>query len=369
MNIGIDARFFGPKAGGGGLGRYVEQLVRGLEAADAEHQYVIFLKPEAQAECQFTNPRFKKRLAPIPWYTIKEHLFLAPLIDREKLDLVHFPHWNVPIGIKTPFIVTIHDLILLEEPMSSRASTRHPISYAIRHFLFRIILGRAIERSVKIIAVSQYTKDAIRRFFPKTPAEKICVIHEGVTPMPSAPASETLATTPYLLHVGNAYPHKNLDFLVRAFAKFHTIHPEFTLVLAGRDDFFLNRLKSETKNPHVRFVFDPTDADLANLYQHASLLVFPSRTEGFGLPALEAMAFGLPVICSNGGSLPEIVGQAALFFDPANESELISQIETAIQHPQIRERLIGDGRRQAAKYSWKKMVQETQQLYVWRKKT
>jgi len=368
MNIGIDARLFGPEIGGGGLGRYVEQLVTGLDAVEQQHGYVIFLKPENREKCRLTNPRFEKRTVPIHWYTLKEQLFFGRIIDQEGLDLVHFPHWNVPFNVKTPFIVTIHDLILLEEPFSSRASMRHPFSYLIRHFLFRQILKRAIERSVRIIAVSEYTKNAILRFFPKTPAEKITVIYEGITPLVSTLSQEPLIQTPYFLYVGNVYPHKNLEFLIRAFAKFQTIHPELTLVIAGRNDFFLNRLKQETTNTHIRFFPNPTDVDLAHLYQHATLFVFPSKTEGFGLPPLEALSHHLPVVASTGGSLPEILGNSALYFSPKDLEEAVSAMEKGYTNQAARTALISNGDQRITHFSWQTMIEETRNLYVWRNK-
>lgn len=369
MRIGIDARMFGAKTGGG-IGRYVEQLVSGLQEIDTQNQYVIFLKPENAEACRLTNPRFEKRVIPIRWYTIKEQIRLGPMMDREQLDLIHFPHWNVPMTLKTKFIVTVHDLILLEEPLSTKATTRHPLVYLLKYALYRKVIARTIRRAEKIIAVSKYTKTAILRFFPKTKEEKIHVIYEGVVKLPETASPTAPMQNPFLLYVGSAYPHKNLQFLIRAFKKIHATRPDLSLVLAGHDDVFYARLQKETRDDHIQFFLDPSDADLSSLYQNASAFVFPSKTEGFGLPPLEAMAFNLPVVCSNGGSLPEIVGNAALFFDPKNESDLISQIKIALSDEHVRQRLVEEGRRQRAKYSWSTMVQETKDLFeIWRKET
>ncbi|MBI4435155.1 glycosyltransferase, partial [Candidatus Uhrbacteria bacterium] len=244
MRIGIDARMLGPNVGGGGLGRYVEELVHELGQLDHKNRYVLFLKQENVGT---TSMKAEKRLADAHWYTLKEQLVMPRLIDREKLDLVHVPHWNVPLLMRTPFVVTIHDLILLEEPRSAKATTRHPLVFLFKRLAYRIVLRSALRRARAIIAVSQYTKSSILTHFPWVPAEKIHVVYEGLTRFPESldPLSPSRPAGPYFLYVGNAYPHKNLESLLHAFSFFHKLHPKVRLVLAGRNDLFYERLKKE----------------------------------------------------------------------------------------------------------------------------
>lgn len=359
---------YGPSVGGGGLGRYVEQLVCELDKLHAKHRYVLFLKKE---NMEAAPDRFEKILANIHWYGLSEQIRLPKLIDQQKLNLVYFPHWNVPLRIKTPFVVTIHDLILLEEPLSARATTRHPFVYKAKYALFRHVLSHAIRSSRAIIAVSNYTKHSIMQHFPDVPAQKIHVVYEGMTRFPAQnPESPTLELphAPYFLYVGNAYPHKNLESLLHAFSFFHKLHPDVHLVLAGRGDIFYQRLRRELDEIEiprsiVTFVMDPTDAELARLYAHATLYLFPSRCEGFGLPPLEAMSFGVPVIASSASCLPEILGQAALYFSPDDIEEMVKVMEQALDDQGLREEMIRRGHTQVTQYSWERMAREIQNIY------
>ena len=375
MNIGIDARMYGPHVGGGGLGRYVEQLVRHLEEIDQDNRYVLFLKPENINQCPANHARITKRETNIHWYTLREQWSLAKQMDAESLDLIHFPHWNVPLGLKTPFVVTIHDLILLEEPFSARATTRNPFIYAIKYALFRRVLAHGIRRAKKIITVSEYTKQSIQKFFPDVHAEKIHVIYEGVTafvdmekqePRTSQPTSPP---APYFLYVGNAYPHKNLEALLHAFSFFHKLHPEVSLVFAGRQDVFYDRLKQELReidvpSDRVHFIMNPSDHELRTLYHQAALYLIPSRLEGFGLPPLEAMREGIPVAASRRGSLPEILGDAAVYFSPDDIEEMVRVMEQVLLDLPLRETMVKKGQEQVKRYSWERMAQETLMVYL-----
>ncbi|PJE76936.1 hypothetical protein COV05_01960 [Candidatus Uhrbacteria bacterium CG10_big_fil_rev_8_21_14_0_10_48_16] len=367
MRIGIDTRMLGPTVGGGGLGRYVEELSHELLQLDHKNRYVLFLKKEnfesIQGDCE-------KRLADVHWYTAKEQLVLPKLIDQEGLDLIHFPHWNVPLRLRTPFVVTIHDLILLEEPRSAKATTRHPLIYALKYQAYRFVLRSALKRSRAIIAVSEYTKSAILNHFPWVPSEKIHVVYEGITNLSSLqPSNTSPKNAPYFLYVGNAYPHKNLESLLHAFSFFHKIHPEVQLILAGRDDLFYQRLKKELSEIDVHpeavtFVLNPTDQELADLYRNATLYLFPSRSEGFGLPPLEAMSFGVPVAAARRTSLPEILGEAALYFDPDDIEDMVATMEQALTDKPLREHLTQKGHEQIKRYSWKTMADKILEIYA-----
>ncbi|KKW33411.1 MAG: Glycosyl transferase family protein [Candidatus Uhrbacteria bacterium GW2011_GWA2_52_8d] len=321
------------------------------------------------------------------WYTLKEQIIAPHIIDREHLDLVHFPHWNVPLLLRTPFIVTIHDLILLEEPRSAKVTTRHPLVFFLKRLAYRNVLRSSLKRSRAIIAVSQYTKSSILTHFPWVPAEKIHVVYEGLTnlhqtppclplsrggelevPPPSQGGARGGRVRPYFLYVGNAYPHKNLESLLHAFSFFHKLHPDVRLVLAGRNDIFYERLKKELAQidvapEAVEFTLNPSDADLANLYRGATLYLFPSRSEGFGLPPLEAMSFGVPVAAARRTSLPEILGDAALWFNPDDIQEMVSVMETALVNNPLRDSLVNKGFEQIKRYSWTTMTREILKIY------
>lgn len=338
----------GPSVGGGGLGRYVEQLLKELPNVDKKNRY-FSLQP------------------PIPWYTLKEQLLLPRFIDRKKLDLVHFPHWNVPLTLKTPFVVTIHDLILLEEPRSARATTRHPFIYALKYLGFKRVLAHAIHASKKIIAVSETTKSDILKHFPDIHPEKIVVIYEGVTPLASPTSSASPTSFPFLLYVGNAYPHKNLSVLLEAFQLIHQRIPALHLIFAGRDDQFSRHLEQQAQKSrsasHFSFIRNPSDEQLGDLYRHAELYVFPSRIEGFGLPPLEAMRMGTPVACSDIPSLREILGEAACYFPPNDPKHIADTIVSLLNDQTRKQTLIQKGNEQIKRYNWTRMAEQTVRVY------
>ena len=222
IKIGIDARFFGPKQKG--LGRYVQKLVENLEKVNSTNKFVIFLRKENWDEYKPTNSNFKKVLADYKWYGLKEQIFMPFKIRKSGIDLMHFPHFNVPIFCFKPFIITIHDLILKKFP-TSRASTLTPFLYSLKNLAYKIVIFSAVKRAKKIIAVSNYTKKDVLKYF-KINKDKIEVIYEGVS---SQSRSDLFGVTFLqkrlhqkgltLLYVGNAYPHKNLERLILAFDK------------------------------------------------------------------------------------------------------------------------------------------------------
>ena len=363
MQVGIDARMFGPAVGGGGLGRYVEELVRELGKLSHKHRFVLFRKSVVGSQ----RSDFRTVVTNVHWYTLREQLVIGRLIDREHLDLVHFPHWNVPLFLRTPFVVTIHDLILLEEPRSAKATTRHPFVYALKYAAYKVILKNALTKSRAIIAVSAYTKSSILKFFPQIPESKIHVVYEGVTIFPSPPHPPLPPHPPSLLYIGNAYPHKNLSTLLTAFSQFRESHPDVKLILAGRGDVFFKHLQEEAANLNlsnsVEFVLNPSDQDLADLYRQASLYIFPSRCEGFGLPPLEAMSFNVPVVASNSSSLPEILGDAAVYFDPRDPHRIAETLSHVFDNTLLQDELRKKGLEQIKRYSWKRAAEQTLAVY------
>ncbi len=378
MNIGIDARLYGPKWGGGGLGRYVEELVTELQRIESEHRYVLFVKPENAEACKITNPRFEKVVVDAHWYTLKEQLLMPKAIKKAGVDMMHYPHWNVPIFSKVPFVVTIHDLILLDDPTSAKATTLGPIRYAIKRLGYHAVLGHAIEKSKKVIAVSRATKESILRHF-NIPAEKIQVIYEGVMGSglesgiqeqqapPKFPIPD-LTPSPYFLYVGSAYPHKNLENLLRAFAFFVKPYPDTKLVLVGSPSVFYDNLRKKVLEigiPEDRVVFTGfvTNDALSDLYAGASLYVFPSRFEGFGLPPLEAMSNGTPVAASSMGSLPEVLAEAALYFNPDDVEEMSRVMEQGLTNETLRAEMKKRGKEHVKKFSFQTMAKETVRVY------
>lgn len=371
QRIGIDARFYGPI--GKGLGRYTQEIVDNLIKIDTTNEYVIFLYKENFQEFDCDGVRIKKVLLNIRWYTLAEQILFPFYIWREKLDLMFFPHFNVPILTPKKYIITIHDLILTKFP-TVRATTLSPWLYRIKDLAYRITIRLAVWRAKKIIAVSEYTKkDLIDNF--RLDEKKITVTYEGVANLSKNRDSlfaEKLnnnqvlekykISKPFLMYVGNSYPHKNLDGLVDIFPEILRQYPDMKLILVGKEDYFYARIKKYTEskglyqkddnNSKIIFPDYVPDKDLEILFKNAVAYVFPSKYEGFGLPPMEAMAKGCPVVSSNASCLPEILGEAAIYFDPENKNEMIAQINKIITDENLRAELIKKGYEQAKKYNW-----------------
>lgn len=369
MKVGIDARLFGPHVGGGGIGRYVEELVKCLAQQSYGHRYVLFVKPEARKFVPSAS-HFTIREADVHWYGIREQLVMPRLIDREGLDLVHVPHWNVALGMRTPFLTTIHDLILLEEPRSARATTLPAPLYTLKYAGYKTVLSHAVRKSQAIITPSAYVKGSLLTRFPHLESEQVHVIHEGVTPLTSVTDTlpPALADQPYFLCVGNAYPHKNLESVIHAFSFFTQEHPDVRLVFAGRQDRFRDRLREEVEDvgiaaDRVVFLDAPSDAMLAALYAHTALYLYPSRSEGFGLPPLEAMAAGAPVAAARSSSLPEILGEHVSYFAPDDIERMVELMEEAIISPASAATLEA-ARAYTHRYTWNDMAAKTAALYT-----
>lgn len=383
MRIGIDARFYGSV--GKGLGRYTEKLIEHLEAIDMENEYVVFLRRENFHEYRPKNRRFQKALAQYPWYGFSEQFFFPLLLLSFRLDLVHFPHFNVPFLYPKKFVVTIHDLILLRYPTLKNTTHTAPF-YRIKFACYRFVIAQAIRRAAHIITVSRFTREDIVSRYPRARG-KISVTYEAADPWCRflAPAEKRKLflrlgllsaaeagvsgrsvrdiLPAYLLYVGNAYPHKNLEALLRAASVF----PAHQFVLVGKEDYFYARLKRTTEERGLRnviFAGFVDDQALGTLYRYAACYIFPSLYEGFGLPPLEAMAYGLPVLSSDRGSLPEVLGAAARYFDPQAEGSLEKELQAILSSPAVRQKLAERGYQQGRRYSWDAMAAATLALYT-----
>ena len=360
MKIGIDARLYGTKHRG--LGRYVKKLVDGLLEYDKKNKYVIFLSKDNFDE--FNNSKAKKVLLDARWYSLKEQFLVPKIIKKEKLDLVHFPHFNVPLFFSDKYIVTFDDLIINHFP-SSRSTTLPKWQYKIKLWGYKTILKHAVKTSKKIIVPTNFVKKDILSYY-QVPAEKIEVTYEGYflkdKHQPTA-INHFNISKPYLLCVGAAYPHKNLERLVNVFKEFNSSN-KFQLVLVGWQDYFYKRLKKIVKDyKDIIFTGYVSESELSGLYAKAVAYIYPTLHEGFGLPAIEAQAHSLPVVSSNTSSLPEVLADSAIYFNPKNDLEIKKSIEQVIADDKLRKILIAKGRENIKRFSWQKMIKETHNLY------
>lgn len=353
MKIGIDARNDGT-----GVGRYTFSLIRELAKLDRENDYVLFLNRERFAAYPAPGPNFRTVEAGIPWFTLREQLLLPRLVERERLDLMHYPHVTVPLLSTTPFVVTIHDLNYLGTAA---------VSSPVRRAGYRVELAKA-RRARRLIAVSEHTRDTLVRALGVDRA-RVAVTYEAAD-APGAVAPDTAVLErhgldePFLLYVGAAYPYKNLARLIEAFAR---VGGDHRLVLAGDHEEFgaALRAQADAAGLAARVVFPGpvTEAELAALYGAALAFVFVSLSEGFGLPGLEAMAAGLPVVAARAGSLPEVYEDAARYCDPLDVDSIAAALRDVVGDEELRARLVVLGGRRAGEFSWARTAEQTLAVY------
>jgi len=274
---------------------------------------------------------------------------LGAALWRRKPALFFSPGYNSPMGWHCPFVFTIHDLNHLHVTVNSNAAKR---AY------YRYVMLPACHKAASVLTGSEYAKNEIREW-AKLEEDKIVAVRYGVGLPFGASGGRRNLGYPYLLYVGNRKPHKNLARLLRAFA-ISGVRRSVRLVLTGsRDSEISAQIESQGLNGDVTFVGVPEDEQLADLYRGAEALVFPSLYEGFGLPALEAMACGVPVLTSKVCALPEVVGDAAVLVDPSDVEAIADGIHRLTEDNTLREELRRKGLKRARQFSWDKTARLT----------
>jgi glycosyltransferase involved in cell wall biosynthesis len=361
MKIGIDARFWQET----GVGRYIRNLVFELEKINSPHTFVLFAKKDQVKEIEkaISKEKFRVVGTDIHWHSLKEQVLFSQVLQKEKLDLMHFPYFSVPIMYKGPFVVTIHDLINHHFP-TGEASTLPAPFYRLKFTSYKYVIATAAKKAKKIIAVSYATRNEIVDHL-HIPESKVIVTYEGVDPLVAKENHDSKDYGNYFLHVGNVYPHKNAKRLVDAF-EFVT-GDDNKLLFVGKKDFFMNKLEDYVKARNidrVEFLGFVPDSELVGLYRHALATVVPSLMEGFGLPVLEAMANKSLVLASDIPSLREIGRDACLYVDPLNITSLSAKMQHIIKEdPKEFEPLKVKGVQIAKEFSWHTMAEATLQLY------
>jgi glycosyltransferase involved in cell wall biosynthesis len=312
---------------------------------------------------------FRAVLEPSPNYSLREQAHIPYVLMRERPDVYHAPHYVLPPLVPCRSVVTIHDTIHLNFPQY--LPNRGAYAYA------RALMWAAARRSDRILTVSESSKRDIVRYFGVPPG-KVVVIYNALDERFSAePRPEEIARVRerfqldhgFVLYVGNIKPHKNLVRLIEAFDGLRREgFDELKLLIIG-DEITkwpaLRRAVHKYKlHKHVRFLGFQSDETLAILYRLAAVFVFPSLYEGFGLPPLEAMASGTPVVTSNLSSLPEVAGDAALLVDPYDVGAIRGAIRRVLTEPALREELRQKGLARAKEFSWEQSVARTRQIYL-----
>lgn len=359
--ICIDARLWGTK--NTGPGRYTQELINHLPK-DAAYRVLLIVSPENQNHPDLLA--FPKVVARHHPYSFLAQLEMGFIGLKFRPDLLHSTHFTVPLFWPGKVIVTIHDLI--KHYSRGRASTtRNSYYYWIKYLAYRFNVWFAVHRSSHILVPSKYWADRLVQLYHLNPAN-ITVTYEGVSSGFLNTADSAIDIPdhqPYVLHVGNVYPHKNILTVIEAIK---ILNGQVLLILVCPRTVFLAKLNQQIDRLEVKKwvrIFNYlSDTDLQALYRSSLAYVFPSFIEGFGLPGLEAMAAGSVVLASNSSCLPEIYGSAALYFDPHRPQEIVDLINRLRTEPGLRQKMLSAGKSQLKKYSWAKMAKLTWTNYL-----
>ena len=363
MRIGIDARLVHYRSAG--ISQYTLHLVEQLAAIDEEDQFTVF-QSRHDPSTLVDRPNFRRRSLWTPPHHRLEQILLPLELAAVDLDVLHSPDFIPPFRRNCKSVITVHDLNFL---LFRDFLTPESASYYGQ-------IDQAVRKCDHIIAVSHSTKRDIVRL-TGAPEDKITVVHEAAHPS-YRPLDRSAARRrvgeqfdldrPFVLFVSTIEPRKNVPTLLRAFRRLlDDYRPEVDLVLAGEegwlfDDVF-ELVQELSLNGRVRFLGQVATEDLIALYNAAQLLVHPALYEGFGLPPLEAMACGTPVVASNTSSLPEVVGDAALLVDPAEADEMTVAIWRLLSDDALRRQMRDKGLKRARLFSWRRAAKETLGIY------
>ena len=366
MRVAIDAR----KLHDFGIGTYIRNLLRELGRLDHTNEYVLLSRQADLTVAEQLGPNFRSVLEPSPNYSIREQFHVPWLLHRLKPDVYHAPHYVLPPAVRCRKVVTIHDCIHLMFPQY--LPNRAAYAYA------KASMWNAAKRSHRVLTVSETSKRDILHFFD-IPPEKVVVVYNAIDErFWIAPSEEDMARVReryqlehgFILYVGNIKPHKNLVRLIEAFDELRRtdVDDDLKLLIIGDEISKLPALRRAVHqhklHKHVRFLGYQSDATLAILYRLASVFVFPSLYEGFGLPPLEAMASGTPVVTSNVSSLPEVTGDAAVLVDPYDVEAIADGMRRVLVDPFLAADMRRRGFERAREFSWERSVARTREVYA-----
>jgi glycosyltransferase involved in cell wall biosynthesis len=354
MKIGFDGRSLGSPAGG--IRRYAGELLRGVHQTFPNLQLTVLGAPAGVPLPEAVERHSVHRLAPtnLGWSLLD----LPRAVRKTGIDVFHAPAYTAPLRGVHPLVLTIHDV----------SYERHPEWYPYRRdALRRWFYRRSALTADRILTDSAFSRDEIHAAYG-IPLERISVIPLGVgPPFTGPPATAPLppgVREPYVLHVGDLHPRRNLRMLLRAIAKLASSDAPM-LVLAGQDRGERTALMGEAARYRVtlHFTASADDSKLAGLYARAAAFVYPSRYEGFGLPLLEAMACGAPVVAARASSIPEVVGDAGILADPDSDDDFGEALARVLGDRSIAEHLRRAGRSRAAEFTWERTVRRTVDVY------
>jgi glycosyltransferase involved in cell wall biosynthesis len=358
--IVIDAREYSTSTG-----RYVRKLLEYLEQVDTNpsHRYIVLLKPKDMETYQPKSKRFIKQVCRWKEFGFGEQLGLAWQLYRQQPDIVHFGMTQQPVLYFGKTVTTIHDLTTTR----FRNPTKNKYVFWIKQQVYILLTKYVARKSAVVITPTEFVREDVAKF-ANINSRKIVATYEAVDPFDVEPEPiADLVDKDFIVYNGRPLPHKNLRRLMKAFALVHTSTPDLLLVIAGKKDASFRSYERLAKkleiSEYIVFTDFIPDGQLAWVMSNAKAYVYPSLSEGFGLPGLEAMQYGAPLISSNATCLPEVYGDAAEYFEPRDIADIAAKIQKVLGSEKRQKELIGLGKKQITKYSWKRMAEQTFDVY------
>jgi glycosyltransferase involved in cell wall biosynthesis len=337
-----------------------------LQDIDTYHRYTILVQPDD--DWKFRSKNFRSVPCPYPQFSFSplDQFLFAWQLYRLKPDLVHFTMTQQPLFYFGNIVTTTHDLTMFN--FVRRGATPLPL-FKLKMGLYGFLFRWSHMKSKKILVPSKFVAEDLGNYQPSTRKKTVVTYEAGTLPRvekPMQPKQVSKKDT-FIMYLGTAFPHKNLPRLLDAFDILHAERPNLKLVLVGKKEIHYKELEQNArKHPSAKNIiitgFLP-DAEAKWLYQHTEAYVFPSLSEGFGLPALEAMANGAAVVSSDATCLPELYEDAAHYFNPQSPKDMADKISEVLDNPRLRKRLIENGKIQPGKFSWHRMAEETLMVY------
>lgn len=357
MTIGIDCRLAGIE--NAGIGRYIEELVREV-IKDTTITWVLFFQKPHQLTWLEKKDHVRIVIAPVRHYTFQEQLQMPSIFSKEKVDLLHVPHFNIPLLYPGPFVVTIHDL-LWHNQRGENMTTLSPLVYSLKYHAYKWVSSSAIKRSRAVLVPARTVKDTILTHIGGIDERKIHVTYEGVDAQWFGTEKRKAHKEKILFYTGSLYPHKNVMLVVQALKELTDYHLYISSSRNVFVDTFMKVVAEMGMTHRVTHVGRLSDEELRVWYHKSAALVQPSLSEGFGLTGVEALAAGIPVIASDIPIFREIYKDAFIPFDPIYSQSFVEAVKKL--ENMNTDALIERGKRLAHAYSWSTMAQETLSLY------
>ena len=342
-----------------GIGTYIRNIVPKIIMHFSNKHIILLCSKEEYEYCNKFFNKFKNvelRIFDANIYSIKEQILYLKLLF-EKYDLFWSPHYNIPYFSRGKLLVTIHDMYHISDPLN--------LMKLKEKIYARLLFNRIEKRADSIITISQFSNKEILNTIPKV--KKVNVIYNGLSSIWKEYKKSNVQKKEfkYFIYVGNVKPHKNLGNLYKAIKPL--LKEDIKLIIVGKREGFINsdtEIISEAANDkNVIFTGLISDEDLMEYVSNAEALIFPSIYEGFGLPPIEAMAVGCPTIVSEIASIPEVCGDASIYFQPFNIDDIHAKIVMLIENPELKNNLVKCGYKQIDKYDWKNTAYQTIQVF------